>query len=227
MSHESLVSQTSGTSTEQPEAPSQVEQTNGASTFAEQEPGFQSRGRSRRRARFLRRARELAYRDLGGLVFDLHRFSQRNDELVLAKLTTLDHIDSELRAIEASLHERQPLTVLREAGVTACPRCSAIHSSEDNFCPSCAMPSGRHADLPAGFQAAAPAAQHVAASAPPPAGAPASTPSSAPAPASAAVPTPAPAASSTPPAGGPDAGGGATRPEDGPTEIVRPSAGES
>src|SRR6202451_2567023 len=75
-------------------------------------PGFQSRGRARRRARFLRKARELAYRDLGGLVFNLHRFGQRNDALVLAKLTTLGQIDTELRAIEAALEERGPGTGL-------------------------------------------------------------------------------------------------------------------
>jgi len=103
----------------------------------------------------LRRARELAYRDLGGLVFNLHRFGQRNDALVVAKLATLDHIDGELRAIEASLRERRPITVLREAGITACPRCAAIHSSEDNFCPNCGLSMGRHADLPAGFQSGA------------------------------------------------------------------------
>ena len=56
---------------------------------------FGSRGRARRRVRFLRKARELAYRDLGGLVFNLHRFGQRNDSLVLAKLTTLGRIDAE------------------------------------------------------------------------------------------------------------------------------------
>src|SRR5207244_10308452 len=94
-------------------------------------PGFAVRGRLRRRARFLRKARELAYRDLGGLVFSLHRFGQRNDELVLAKLSTLGHIDSELRSLESFLEERQPVTVLREAGITACPRCAAIHGSED------------------------------------------------------------------------------------------------
>lgn len=103
----------------------------------------------------MRRARELAYRDLGGLVFNLHRFGQRNDALVVAKLATLDHIDGELRAIEASLRERRPITVLREAGITACPRCAAIHSSEDNFCPNCGLSMGRHADLPAGFQSGA------------------------------------------------------------------------
>jgi hypothetical protein len=94
----------------------------------------------RRRARFLRKARELAYRDLGGLVFNLHRFGQRNDELVLGKLSTVGQIDTELRALEGALAERQPVTVLREAGITACARCAAIHSSEDNFCPNCGLP---------------------------------------------------------------------------------------
>jgi hypothetical protein len=117
--------------------------------------GFAGRGRARRRARFLRKARELAYRDLGGLVFNLHRYGQRNDALVLAKLNTLTHIDDELRTLESALSERQPVTVLREAGITACPRCAAIHSGEDRFCPNCGMPISRHVDLPiAGQQAA-------------------------------------------------------------------------
>jgi hypothetical protein len=121
-------------------------------------PGFGARGRVRRRARFLRKARELAYRDLGGLVFNLHRFAQRNDSLVLAKLATLTRIDAELRGLEAALGERQPITVLREAGITACPRCAAIHSGEDRFCPNCGLPLSRRSDLPiAGAPAAAPA----------------------------------------------------------------------
>jgi hypothetical protein len=175
--------------------------------------GFQPRGRARRRARFLRKARELAYRDLGGLVFNLHRFGQRNDALVLAKLSTLGHIDDELRGIEASLGERRPLTVLREAGITACPRCAAIHSSEDNFCPNCGLSMARHANLPAGFQSGAGAGasspQPPASSAPPPA---------APAP----PPAPAPAArpASSPPAQGSPAQAPAGE-EDGPTEILR------
>jgi hypothetical protein len=156
-----------------------------ASTAA---PGFGARGRVRRRARFLRRARELAYRDLGGLVFNLHRFGQRNDTLVLAKLSTLGHIDSELRALESALAERQPVTVLREAGITACPRCAAIHSSEDRFCPNCGLPLSRRVDLPiAGAAAAAP---------PTPAANPPSSPGAPPATAPGPVtgPTPAPAA---------------------------------
>jgi hypothetical protein len=111
----------------------------GAQEPTAQEPGFLDRGRMRRRARFLRAARELAYRDLGGLVFDLHRFGGRNDEVVAAKLETLSRIDSELRILEATLRERMPVTVLREAGVAACPRCAAIHGSGDRFCPACGL----------------------------------------------------------------------------------------
>jgi hypothetical protein len=153
-------------------------------------PGFGSRGRTRRRARFLRKARELAYRDLGGLVYNLHRFGQRNDELVLAKLSTLGQIDAQLRALEHALAEREPVTVLREAGITACPRCAAIHSSEDRFCPNCGLSMARRVDLPIAGPPAAGAAP-----APTPAPTPASAPATAPAPSAAsAVPASAPVA---------------------------------
>jgi hypothetical protein len=102
----------------------------------------------RRRARFLRKARELAYRDLGGLVFDLHRFGQRNDPLVLAKLATLRQIDTEVRELEEGLRDRRPVTVLREVGIAACPRCAAIHGSDDRFCPGCGLAFDAHADRP-------------------------------------------------------------------------------
>src|SRR5277367_456220 len=181
-------------------------------------PGFQSRGRARRRARFLRKARELAYRDLGGLVFNLHRFGQRNDALVLAKLTTLAQIDAELRAIEGALGERRSITVLREAGITACPRCAAIHGSEDSFCPNCGLSLGRHVDLPiAGATAGQPT---------PAPGASSPSPSPAPAPAPAVEPAtaePAPAVSR--PAVDHDITvieKATTAVEDGPTEILRP-----
>jgi hypothetical protein len=111
-------------------------------------PGFRERGRMRRRVRFLRKARELAYRDLGGLVFEMQRLSQRNDELVAAKLGVLATFDTELRALESALEERSPVTVLREAGIGACPRCAAIHGSEDRFCPMCGMPMGRPTESP-------------------------------------------------------------------------------
>jgi hypothetical protein len=208
-------------------------------------PGFQSRGRARRRARFLRKARELAYRDLGGLVFNLHRFGQRNDALVLAKLTTLGQIDAELRAIESTLGERRSITVLREAGITACPRCAAIHGSEDRFCPNCGLSLGKHVDLPIAGATAAQSTGAPDASATHPAHPALPTPAAAPiaAPAPPTGPPPGPAAPHAPaaatersPVADPvpavprppvDHGltvikKGTAAVEDGPTEILRP-----
>jgi hypothetical protein len=207
----------------------------------EDQIGFSARGRARRRVRFLRKARELAYRDLGGLVFNLHRFGQRNDPLVVAKLSMLDRIDTELRALEHALGQRQPVTVLREAGITACPRCAAIHGSEDRFCPNCGLPVGPHADLPIAGAAGAPAngpdaAQLDDAQAPEPrsqpqqqAGAAPASAAHGPSPTSAPAAAPAPVASPqrassqgrspSPPASAP----APTPPgQDEPTEILRP-----
>jgi hypothetical protein len=88
---------------------------------------------------YLRRVRELGFRDLGGLAFDLHRFGRRNDELVLGKLAALDAVDRELRAIERVLDERRDIVELREPGVAACPRCGALHGSDARFCPQCGI----------------------------------------------------------------------------------------
>lgn len=190
-------------------------------------PGFRERGRMRRRIRFLRKARELAYRDLGGLVFDLHRFGRRNDQLVLAKLDTIGRIDGELRTLEAALAERQPVTVLREAGVAACPRCAAIHGSDDRFCPNCGLAMDLRAERPmAGAAASAPAAAPAAAPTP----APTPTPAQTAAPPAGPTPTPTPTGAATPapattpaptqdeaPAQSP-AGAPALKPPHGPTE---------
>jgi hypothetical protein len=173
-------------------------------------PGFRERGRMRRRARFLRKTRELAYRDLGGLVFEMHRMNQRSDELVAAKLAVLDSLDRELRAVEAALESRDPFTVLREAGIAACPRCAAIHGSADRFCPVCGLPMSRHAERPiAAPPAGPPAASATSTLAGPPA--PVTAP---PAPAPAAAP---PARTANPPAAAPRVAD-----EDRPTEIIRP-----
>ncbi len=184
-----------------PQTPEQTPQvTEHAPEQPQQAPGFGERGRMRRRARFLRRARELAYRDLGGLVFDLHRFGQRNDQLVLAKLAMLRQIDTELRELEQTLHDRRPVTVLREVGIAACPRCAAIHDSDDRFCPGCGLAFDTNADRPISTAPMAPQAHTPApaAAAPiPPAVRPtAPAPTLPPAP----VPTPPATSAPTPPA---------------------------
>jgi len=101
------------------------------------EPSFRDRGRLRRRLRYLRRVRELGFRDLGGLVFDLHRFGRRGDELVAQKLNALATVDRELRALERALDDQRPFHELREPGLAACARCGAIHGSDARFCPAC------------------------------------------------------------------------------------------
>jgi hypothetical protein len=240
----------------QPDEASQPTDAAASPTPAEsRSAGFGARGRVRRRARFLRKARELAYRDLGGLVYSLHRFGQRNDSLVLAKLATLTRIDAELRGLEASLSERQPVTVLREAGITACPRCAAIHSGEDRFCPNCGLPMSRNVDLPIAGAAAtagpaappvgAPAASSAATAAfatvpasPPPVAPPApATPDPADAPAAPAPAQSAPATqahpltpggrSPVPPVPASSPGAAQASDDDQPTEIIRPPAAGS
>jgi hypothetical protein len=182
----------------------QAPETESSAEQAPPAPGFGERGRMRRRARFLRKARELAYRDLGGLVFDLHRFGQRNDPLVLAKLATLREIDTELRGLEDGLRDHRPVTVLREVGIAACPRCAAIHGSDDHFCPGCGLAFDANADRPistapvAPQVQAVPAAAHALIATPPSTTTPASTSGSAPLSAPAPAATPTPATPSTP-----------------------------
>jgi hypothetical protein len=194
----------------------------------------------RRRARFLRKARELAYRDLGGLVFDLHRFGQRNDPLVLAKLAALSQIDTEVRELEAVLRERRPVTVLREVGIAACPRCAAIHDSDDRFCPCCGLAFDANADRPI---SSAPVGPAVGAPTPTPISpahatpqAPArTTPPRAPSPAAPQVPTrvtpqtsnqavPQPVQPPAAPTAAPIRAPGSAAGEDEPTQILRPPA---
>ena len=102
-------------------------------------PSFRDRGRYRRRLRYLRRVRELGFRDLGGLMHDLHRFRRDGRPLVDAKLAALDAVDRELRALERALGDERPYTELREAGVAACPRCAALHATDARFCSRCGL----------------------------------------------------------------------------------------
>jgi hypothetical protein len=116
------------------------------------EPGFRQRGRMRRRARYLRRLREVQLRDIGGFVLELHRFARERPELVQAKVTGAASTDVELRALERALGGHHTLLELREAGIGgACGRCRAVHGSGDRFCASCGEPlvtRARSADEP-------------------------------------------------------------------------------
>jgi hypothetical protein len=103
-------------------------------------PGFRERTRLRRRMRELRRLREISFRDLGGLSFELHRFGRDRSDLVAQKMQSLEQIDAELRAIEGALNARRPLIELREPGIAACPRCATLHGTDANFCPGCGTP---------------------------------------------------------------------------------------
>lgn len=107
-----------------------------------QAASFRDRGRLRRRLRFLRRARELAFRDIGGLMFDMRRFGRDRPDLVEAKIGALAAVDQELRALERILDDRRPIHELREPGITSCARCGALHASDSNFCPNCGLQIG-------------------------------------------------------------------------------------
>jgi hypothetical protein len=103
-------------------------------------PSARDRGRLRRRIRYLRRARELGLRDLGGLMFDQYRFRAPNQELLATKLAALHALDSERRALEHILGERRDFDDLREPGIAACPKCGALHASDARYCEVCGTP---------------------------------------------------------------------------------------
>jgi hypothetical protein len=102
-------------------------------------PTWRERGRLRRRLRYLREVRELGYRDLGGLVFDQHRFQRPNDGLVQGKVLAIDAVDRELRAIEQALRSGTLVTELALPGISACQRCGALHGSDARYCPQCGL----------------------------------------------------------------------------------------
>ena len=96
------------------------------------------RGKLRRRARFLRKARELALRDLGGLVYEARRREQDPGKLAQEKVDRLIALDAELTEIEAVLGVARGETVVREPGVGGtCARCGELHPSDATFCAKC------------------------------------------------------------------------------------------
>jgi hypothetical protein len=122
---------------------------------------YRDRARLRRRLRYLRRARELSFRDLGGFVFDAHRFNRNREDIVAAKLKGLAGMDAELRSLETALDDRRELMLLHEPGISVCPRCATLHGSDANFCSGCGLPR-RGAALPLGPRAPLPLADAAA-----------------------------------------------------------------
>jgi hypothetical protein len=103
--------------------------------------GFLQRAVLRRRVRFLRRRRELALHDLGGLVFECHRLGEDREELRAEKLASISALDDELARLQQALALREELAVLHEPGIASCPQCQTIHDSTANYCPSCGRPT--------------------------------------------------------------------------------------
>ena len=126
---------------------------------ADATPRFRERTKMRRRMRELRRLREIAFRDLGGLTFDLHRFGRERQDLVAEKLRSLEQIDGELRVLEGALDERRTIVELREPGIAACSHCGTLHGSDANFCPACGTPVRGAAPAAEATPEAAPAAE--------------------------------------------------------------------
>src|SRR3954470_21352408 len=104
------------------------------------------RSRLRRRVIFLRAAREVLLRDLGGFVYELHRTAhdieaEAHRRLRATKLDRLTRVDAELHDLEVLLDDVRRQVLVREPGVGGeCPRCGELFSSAAHFCSHCGLP---------------------------------------------------------------------------------------
>jgi hypothetical protein len=104
------------------------------------------RGRLRRRAAFLRAARELLLRDLGGFVYELHRTAHdvehdAHRRLRETKLARLSRVDAELHELEIRLDDVRRQVLVREPGVGGeCPHCGELFGSAAHYCSNCGLP---------------------------------------------------------------------------------------
>jgi hypothetical protein len=101
----------------------------------------------RRRIRYLRRARELLLRDLGGFAYEVHRAAgarqnAKHREILDRKAERLAALDRELRGLEGRLGEpHRAETVVREPGIGGiCPECGELHGSDAGWCAHCGTP---------------------------------------------------------------------------------------
>src|SRR5689334_6243092 len=104
------------------------------------------RGRLRKRVAFLRAARELLLRDLGGFVYEIHRTAgdhehEAHRRLRATKLDRLSRVDSELHELELRLDDVRRNVVVSEPGVGGeCPECGELFGSAAHYCSHCGLP---------------------------------------------------------------------------------------
>ena len=107
-------------------------------------PTSARRSKLRRRADYLRGARELLLRDLGGFVKELHRTAhdvEHAAQLREAKLARLGRVDAELRTLELVLDDVRRQVVVSEPGVGGeCPHCGELYASVAHYCSNCGLP---------------------------------------------------------------------------------------
>jgi hypothetical protein len=100
------------------------------------------RSRLRKRLRYLRRARELMLRDLGGLLYEIHRTGgghiDTHAAIIGPKVARLAALDQEAHAIERALGAARGETVVFEPGVGgACSVCGELYPNGARFCANC------------------------------------------------------------------------------------------
>jgi len=105
------------------------------------------RGRLRRRLRYLRRARELMLRDLGGLLYEVHRTGggdvQAHATVVNAKVQRIVSVDAEAHAIETALAAPRAEAIVFQPGIGgSCPTCGELYGTGARFCSNCGGPLG-------------------------------------------------------------------------------------
>jgi hypothetical protein len=109
---------------------------------AEMRPPAGRRGRLRRRLRYLRRARELMLRDLGGLVYEIHRTGggdmTSHAPIVTGKVDRIRQVDAESVALETALGAPRGETVVFQPGIGGtCVACGDLYPSDARFCANC------------------------------------------------------------------------------------------
>jgi hypothetical protein len=111
------------------------------------QPSKGRRGRLRRRLRYLRRARELMLRDLGGLLYEVHRTGggdlSAHGIVIGAKVQRLASLDAEATAIETALASPRGETVVFQPGIGGtCDACGELYGSGARYCSNCGAPTG-------------------------------------------------------------------------------------